>query len=98
MIHTEEQKAVLKKFKTIPWIGPACAQDLWDLGLRSFDDLASSDPEYLYKRLCVLQKAQVDRCMLYVFRYAVYYVSEPNPDPKLLKWWNWKDSSRKSTS
>lgn len=34
------------------------------------------------------QSVQVDRCMLYVFRCAVYY----EHDPELLKWWNWKDN------
>lgn len=33
----------------------------------------------------------MDRCMLYVFRCAVYYASSEQHDPELLKWWNWKD-------
>jgi hypothetical protein len=35
----------------------------------------------------------VDRCMLNVFRCAVYYASNDIHDPELLKWWNWKDKS-----
>ncbi|NIV18422.1 MAG: pathogenicity locus, partial [Woeseiaceae bacterium] len=30
---------------------------------------------------------------LYVFRCAVYYASEEDHDPELLKWWNWTDTS-----
>ncbi|MBC8473125.1 MAG: pathogenicity locus, partial [Planctomycetes bacterium] len=30
-------------------------------------------------------------CMLYVLRCAVYYASNTEHDPDLLKWWNWKD-------
>ncbi|HOV78455.1 MAG TPA: helix-hairpin-helix domain-containing protein [Sedimentisphaerales bacterium] len=37
-----------------------------------------------------------DRCMLYVLRYAVYYVSSNDPDPELLKWWSWKDRERET--
>jgi hypothetical protein len=33
----------------------------------------------------------VDRCLLYVFRCAVYFASHKKHDPKLLLWWNWKD-------
>ncbi|MBW8041138.1 MAG: hypothetical protein FVQ85_14200 [Planctomycetes bacterium] len=29
--------------------------------------------------------------MLYVIRCAIYYASNTDHDPKLLKWWNWRD-------
>ncbi|MBP7847311.1 MAG: hypothetical protein KAZ94_04200, partial [Burkholderiales bacterium] len=32
-----------------------------------------------------------DRCLLYVFRCAVYFAQTTQPQPELLKWWNWKD-------
>jgi len=34
-----------------------------------------------------------DRCLLYVFRCAVYYASTSPElyDIEKLKWWNWKD-------
>jgi len=67
------------------------ANDLMDLGFHQPGDLAGQDPEELYARLCAWQGATVDRCMLYVFRCAVYYASNPEPEPELLKWWNWKD-------
>ncbi|MBN2110405.1 MAG: pathogenicity locus, partial [Methanosarcinaceae archaeon] len=49
------------------------------------------DPEELYQQLCDYQGMHVDRCMLYVFRCAVYFVSVDKHDPEKLKWWNWKD-------
>jgi hypothetical protein len=55
------------------------------------DDLRHRDPEELYERLCALQQAHVDRCMLYTLRCAVYFASNEAYDPELLKWWNWKD-------
>lgn len=78
-------------FQTIPGVGKTIAQDFWNIGLRSLDDLKDADPEGLYARLCAFQKCKVNRCMLYVFRCAVYYASHTQHDSELLKWWNWKD-------
>ncbi|MCB9229675.1 MAG: helix-hairpin-helix domain-containing protein [Deltaproteobacteria bacterium] len=83
----------LQDFQRIPGVGIKVAQDLWDLGYRNTSDLKSQDPQAMYDRLCQIQKTKVDRCMLYVFRCAVYYATESNPNPDLLKWWRWKDQS-----
>lgn len=81
----------LAEFRTIPGVGKTIAEDFWNIGLRSIDDLRAQDPQKLYDLLCQYQKCKVDRCMLYVFRCAVYFATEKNPTPELLKWWNWKD-------
>lgn len=80
----------LKDLQRIPGIGKACAQDLWNLGVRKVSDLKSKNPELLYKKLCVMQGGRVDRCMLYTFRCAVYFASHKAHDPAKLLWWNWK--------
>jgi hypothetical protein len=67
------------------------AGDLNRLGIGQVAQLANADPQKLYDHLALLDGASHDRCVLYVFRCAVYYASHPNPDPELLKWWNWKD-------
>jgi hypothetical protein len=66
------------------------AQDLRDLGFSQVAELRGADPEHLYEQLCVLRGAAIDRCVLYVFRCAVYFASQREHDPELLKWWNWK--------
>ncbi len=86
-----EQQTILKQLQVIPGVGKAVALDLWNLGYRSVQDLQGQDPEEMYVRLCALQGTQVDRCMLYTFRCAVYYASNEQHDHELLKWWNWKD-------
>jgi hypothetical protein len=86
----KHQQQILTEFKTIPGVGKSIAQDLWDLGFRSLDDLKGANPDQLYTNLCALKGVPVDRCMLYVFRCAIYFASEKNHDPELLKWWNWK--------
>jgi hypothetical protein len=84
-------KKILREFKRIPGVGDKVAQDLWNLGYRSIQELRDQDPEEMYQRLYQYQGTHVDRCMLYVFRCAVYFVSNKEHDPDLLKWWNWKD-------
>ena len=76
---------------TIPGVGKSIARDLLDLGVRQVEDLKKRDPERLYHKLIAIRGRHVDRCALYVFRCAVYFASEKQHDPELLKWRNWKD-------
>lgn len=85
------RQIILKDFQQIPGVGKSIAQDLYDLGFRSIAELKNENPEELYETFCKLKGQHIDRCMLYVFRCAVYYASENDHDPELLKWWNWKD-------
>jgi hypothetical protein len=82
----------LKDLQRIPGIGPSLSQDLVDLGIKRASDLRGRDPERLYHRLCSLRGERQDRCVLYVFRCAIYFVSRKHHDPERLKWWRWKDS------
>jgi hypothetical protein len=84
----------LQELQIIPGVGPNLAQDLLDLGYCSTADLRGADPELMYQRLCGLRGQHIDRCVLYVFRCAVYYAGNSTYDPELLKWWNWKDSKQ----
>ena len=78
--------------ESIPGVGKKIVMVLRGLGFHSVQDLAGQDPEELYLRICSQRSVSVDRCVLYVFRCAVYYASNESHDPNLLKWWNWKDS------
>ncbi|MDX1405680.1 MAG: helix-hairpin-helix domain-containing protein [Woeseiaceae bacterium] len=80
------------ELKQLPGIGPQMAKDFHDLGIFELSDLQGQNPEILYKRLCLMHGMKVDRCVLYVIRCAVYYASEEDHDPELLKWWNWTDT------
>jgi hypothetical protein len=85
------QQDSVRDFRRIPGIGPSMADDLWRLGYGSVAELRSEEPEAMYQRLCELSGAPMDRCVLYVFRCAVYFASNDAHDPELLKWWNWSD-------
>jgi hypothetical protein len=84
-------KSVVRELSRIPGVGPSLASDLWLLGVSTIAELRGLDPEALYTNLCERVGQHVDRCVLYVFRCAVYFASENEHDPELLKWWNWKD-------
>lgn len=77
--------------KNLPGIGENMEQHLQALGIFSVGDLRGKDPEALYERDCLLQGCPVDRCVLYVYRLAVYYAEHETHEPEKLKWWNWKD-------
>ena len=78
----------------IPGVGTSIAEDLWQLGVRRVSDLRGKNPERLYLKRCSQTGIEIDRCLLYVFRCAVYYASHQRHDADLLKWWNWKDRGR----
>ncbi len=80
-----------KALQVIPGVGKSLARDLSDLGYQSVHDLRGQNPEKMYRALCQLRGEHIDRCVLYVFRCAVYFASHTDHDPERLKWWNWKD-------
>lgn len=83
----------IKELSTIPGVGKSIANDLWDINIRSVEDLKGKSPETLYN--FSNQKAGIvqDRCLLYVYRCAVYFANTPKKlqETDKLKWWNWKD-------
>jgi hypothetical protein len=74
--------------RIIPGVGPSLSKDLNDLGILSVSDLVGKNPETLYKNLERRRGVHIDRCVLYVFRCAIYFAERKNPDPEKLKWWN----------
>ena len=91
MTSISAKPAILNELQVIPGVGKSIAVDLYDLGISEVDDLKGQDPEQMYQRSNIMRGVVQDRCLLYVFRCAVYYASHTRHDPKRLKWWNWKD-------
>ena len=85
------ESSSLQELEQIPGVGKTIAQDMQNIGIHSIDDIKGRQAEQLYDRLCEFKSSPVNRCMLYVFRYAIYYASNTEYDPELLKWENWKD-------
>jgi hypothetical protein len=85
--------AARSELEVIPGVGPSIAADLNNIGITRVAELKRADPEQLYARVNAWKGQRQDRCLLYVFRCAVYYASRPVHEPEKLKWWNWKDTS-----
>ena len=81
----------MKELQEIPGVGKKLAGDLADLGYHSVEELKGESPEEIYQRLSTLRGRHIDRCVLYVFRLAVYFAGNSVHEQELLKWWNWTD-------
>ena len=92
IVLVEDKKRSIKELMIIPGVGKSIANDLWDIGIRTVADLQEKDPEVLYDMSNALAGVVQDRCLLYVFKCAVYYASTPvhKHEAEKLKWWNWK--------
>ena len=79
------------ELQKIPGVGPNMAKHLERIGCPTLDSLRGQNPEELYRRDCLSQGCQVDRCVLYVYRLAVYYAEHGECPPDRQNWWDWKD-------
>lgn len=79
--------------KTIPGVGKSIEKDLKNIGINCVEDLIGKNPESLYNLSNQKAGCVQDRCLLYVFRCAVYFAETPanHRDLDKLKWWNWKN-------
>lgn len=89
---TKEQS--IKELITIPGVGKSIANDLYNIGIRNVNELKGKNPEELYRLSNEFAGCVQDRCLLYVFRCAVYFAETTveRTDKEKLKWWNWKDT------
>lgn len=82
----------MAELRRIPTIGANMEEHLIRLGYSSLDSLIGQDPEEMYRRDTALHGGSLDRCVLYVYRLAVYYAeNRDHLDPDLCRWWAWKD-------
>lgn len=86
----------LKDLQRIPGVGISIANDLWEIGIRKVEDLIDKNPEKLYDKSNRHAGVIQDRCLLYVFRCAVYFASNTKHEKEKLKWWNWKVKIQRS--
>ena len=84
------KKEQLKELMQIPGVGKSIANDLINIGITKVSQLKNRNPEVLYNKSNIHAGVVQDRCLLYVFRCAVYYASNQKHDPEKLKWWKWK--------
>ena len=85
------EEAAMGELRKIPGVGAGIEQDLINIGINEIAGLRGHDPEELYARHNLRKGFTDDRCMLYVFRCAVYFAENEEHEPEKLKWWYWKD-------
>lgn len=88
-------KTTKSNLQTIPGIGKRISEDFRHIGIWHINDLKGKNPEKLYKKSNKYEGAVQDRCLLYTYRYAVYFAEHKKLDPKKSRWWNWKDKNAK---
>ncbi|MEI7579899.1 MAG: helix-hairpin-helix domain-containing protein [bacterium] len=84
-------KSIKSELEIIPGIGKSIAQDLENIGITKVKDLIGKNPEALFEKSNQYRGSIQDRCLLYVFRCAIYFAENQKHDPEKLKWWHWKD-------
>ena len=84
-------KVLRSELEKIPGVGKSISRDLENIGIHSVANLKGKNPETLYAQSNQFAGITQDRCLLYVFRCAVYFAGQENPEPAKLKWWYWKD-------
>ena len=89
-----DNKIIIKKLMVIPGVGKSIANDLLQIGIHEVSNLVGRDPEELFETSNRKVGLVQDRCLLYVFRCAVYFASTPESkrSPEKLLWWNWTDT------
>lgn len=90
-MNNETRKKQIKELKQIPGVGVSIANDLINIGITKIADLKHNDPQFLYDESNKYAGVIQDRCLLYVFRCAVYYATETEHEKEKLLWWNWKE-------
>jgi predicted RecB family nuclease len=81
----EPMKQTWKQLQQLPNVGPATAEDLVRLGVRSIENLAHEDPVKLYRRLSELDGIEQDPCVQDVFAAAIHAARTGSDIP----WWHW---------
>lgn len=54
----------------IPGVGPNMKQHMIRLGYHWVEDLKQANPDEMYQQDCILHGGQLDRCVLYVYRFG----------------------------
>ena len=85
-----DYEALRSALMHIPRIDVATVRDLLDLGFETTEDLIGRSPEALFEDI-LQRKPRTPGDRLFSLRMAVYFAESPDPDPKKLHPWIWKD-------
>ena len=87
-----------RRLQDLAGIGPAMLGDFELLRVASVDDLATRDPDELYRDLERLTKTRQDPCVLDTFRCAVAQARDPELPVEQRNWWYWSRLRKAKTT
>lgn len=67
----DPKSAIIKHLQSLRNIGPAAAEDLYLLGIKTPEQMKKSDPDKLYEKLRKKSGGKLDKCVLYQFQGAI---------------------------
>jgi len=73
----EDKQRIMKDLQTLQNIGPATAERLYSIGIRTSEQMRRSDPEELYEKLKKNGNGILDKCVLYQLRGAILDIPWP---------------------
>jgi len=85
-----------RTLRDLAGVGPAIAEDLRILGVKSVEQLATFEGRELYDKLCVLTRTRQDPCVLDTFVCAVAQARNPRLPAEQRNWWYWSRKRKAS--
>jgi hypothetical protein len=84
-----ERSEEKRRLRDLAGVGRSIEADFRRLGIRSVPELATSDGDELYRRLCDITGTRQDPCVLDTFRCAVAQARDPRLPLEQRNWWWW---------
>jgi hypothetical protein len=78
-----------RRLRDLAGVGRSIEADFHSLGIRSVSELAKSDGDELYRRLCDTTGTRQDPCVLDTFRCAIAQARNPRLPVEQRNWWWW---------
>ena len=73
----DERLKAIKSLQSLQNIGPATAERLYSVGIKTPEQMKLSNPEELYEKLKRKSGGKLDKCVLYQLRGAVLDIPWP---------------------
>jgi len=86
MIKQNKKLEAIKRLQSLRNIGPAAAERLYLIGIKTPEQMRRSDPRKIYEKLKEKEGGKLDKCVLYQFQGAVLDIP----------WWKYKNLPKKS--
>lgn len=74
---SKDEQPAMEDLQILRNIGPATAERLYSIGIKTSEQMKLSDPEELYEKLKKKEGGILDKCVLYQLRGAILDVPWP---------------------